>query len=334
MANEPGSTAVAEQPAPAADFSLEKYRESKRTPVEAAPVAAAPAVVADDEAVDLELAKEIDQIAPPVKDETPQQKGARTRDYRDRARKGLASRLGNERDAARAEVARLQRELSQRAPVAAAPAGATPAASSPAPAASVVDPRDPEPTYDSFLKANPDHPDPYAGFLREQGKWDRRQETRQAAQQSRIASATSAVQQATATYKQRVETVRTAHPNYYDVVDPFVNAAKDHPLSPFITEAILGSERGPELLYRIASDRALATKVYASPSVALALKQLGMIEATLPTATQAPPASPAVVALPPAPVNPVGGSALPTSGDPTVSLSAWRKHKQAQGWRR
>lgn len=301
-------------------FSLDAFRKEQARGKE-------PVAVVPDEPVDEEVIREIDAMAPPIDAETPEQKVVRIKENRTRANKGLISRLANERDAARAEIARLkaaQPAISQ--PEVAAPAGAKPAAPSPAQPASVGDPRDPEPTYDSFAEAHPDHPDPYAGYLREQAKWDRRQEARQADQQRRTESATAAVQQATARYRERVETVRKAHPNYYDVVDPFVNAAKGHPYSAAVTETVLTDpEFGPLVLYRLATDREAARAVYNQPSERQALVQLGMIRASM-SAMPAPkpvPVTPA--ALPPEPIKPVGGNAMPTTGDPTASLTAFRR---------
>lgn len=331
MANEPGAAAVAEQPVSTVYVDLQARREAKRD-AEKAPIAepAAPAATpAEDEPIDPELAKEVDQIAPPPATETPQEKAARTRANKERARKGLVSRLGNERDAARAELARVRQELAQHA---ALPAGAIPAAPSPVSQASVVDPSDPEPTYDSFLKAHPDHPDPYAGYLREQGRWDRRQETRQAAQHQRIASATSAAQQALQAYQQRVETVRQAQPNYYDVVDPFIQSRKDDPRSPYITRSILRDpEWGSRVMYQIAANRDLATLIYSQPDPDSVFEVFGAIKAELKrNATPALPAPTAAV-LPPEPVRPVGGGVAPTASTGEFSLAAKRARDKAAG---
>jgi hypothetical protein len=117
-------------------------------------------------------------------------------------------------------------------------------------------------------------------------------------------------------------------------VEPFIAAVQDHPYSAAITAVVLGDDDpvlGPLVLHRLASDREAARTVYTAPSPQIAILRLGELRAAI-HATRAPKPAPPTITPPPATINPVGGSALPSAGDPTQSLASWRKYKQAQGW--
>lgn len=155
-----------------------------------------------------------------------------------------------------------------------------PAASSPATPV-VADPSDPEPTFESFSKAHPDHPDPYAGFLREQGKWDRRQETRAAAEYHRDQSVLRARQEAAQTFHERAEIFAKEHVDFEPVTAALIQRNDQHPFGLAISQALMDTPNGEAVFYKLATDPALEAKVFRAKSPVAALVEVGVIAASL-----------------------------------------------------
>lgn len=185
----------------------------------------------------------------------------------------------------------LREELEGMPPAHVQPASAPAAASAPQ---IPVDPNDPEPTFDTFKAAHPDHPDPYAGFLREQGKWDRRQEAKAEAVTRGQQAQAQARHEAVSAYGTRVAAFEAEHADFELVTAPFIQAHARHPYGPAITQALLADDAGPAVLYHLAGHPEAAATVFRAPNPARALVALGMVAASL-SALTSPPPKPALV---------------------------------------
>ena len=176
------------------------------------------------------------------------------------------------------------------------------------PAAPAIDPRDPEPTYESFVAANPNHADPYAGYLRAQAAWDRRQEAKQEhAARQRVAEEQS-VSQAISTYQGRAQVMREQFSDFDAVTDPFIAQYAQHPSSPAIAAFVASDALGPQVLYHLATHPD-AVKDVLAPGVN-PLVALGEVKATV-RAAMAPKPVPTSQAPAPPSVT-VGSGAQPT----------------------
>jgi hypothetical protein len=92
-------------------IDLDAVRAARRAPVEAKPAETVeddPDVVADPD-----LAAAIDEIEKPADNETPQQKAARTRKYKESASKSQKTRYKNQRDAATTRAEQAEAELAE-----------------------------------------------------------------------------------------------------------------------------------------------------------------------------------------------------------------------------
>jgi hypothetical protein len=139
-------------------------------------------------------------------------------------------------------------------------------------------------------------------------------------------SAAQRVQETKAqTFVERQAAAKTSIPDYDAVV-----GAADVPIAPHLGEAILDSDKGPELVYHLAKNPAEAARLSAMSPLAAA-RELGRIEATL--GQQAAPAKPVTKA--PAPMKPTAGGGTSATTDPSrmshEEYRAWRA-KQGARW--
>ncbi len=231
----------------------------------------------------------------------------------DAARTLRNSRLDQRKAKLRQEVTELNELLRQRKELRAHLAEApreTPAAPASRPAP-VTDPRDPEPTFESFSAANPTHPDPYAGFVRAQAAWDRRQEQRQASvtqQQTRAEQDWSA---RVAEYHQRAEAARQKFSDFDVVTSEFFDRHSNHPHSQAIAAALGSADASAEVAYHLATHPQDASRIFALDPVRIAL-EIGKLSAVF-TAPPKETLKPQTTA--PAPPSQTVGAGVTASAD-------------------
>lgn len=132
---------------------------------------------------------------------------------------------------------------------------------------------------------------------------------------------TEAQQAAKEVYNQRVSAAVTAIPDFVDVVSK--TTAK---ISPALEEALLDSDRGPELVYHLAKNPAEADRLNAMNDRQMN-REIGRLEAAMSTAKPAPPAARTTSA--PAPIKPGSPASAPANTDPNkmdqAAFEAWAK---------
>ena len=333
-----------------AEFTLAAFRKGEMTakgesiqpalPAETKPAVEEPP---DPEVeADPDLRAAIDEIEAPTDNETPAEKGARTRKHKEAARRGYQTRLTN-------KAARLEREnmdLRQRLDQPAPPASERrPADAAPRPAVPVeTDPRDPEPTLESVTAKYPDDPDPYARFQREAAAWDRRQERRQEWAHHQDEQAMARATQARTKLNQHAEHGRGVYRDYDAKLITLGQLLQGHPADEVLADAFAGIDDpkvGGELLYRLAS-KLDDLKTAVSGGQASLLRLIGRLERDITAAaapTKDPPAAPAVSSAP-APHIPVAAAATVAPVDPAkrsgteLSLHEMREWAATHGSRR
>jgi hypothetical protein len=307
---QPGTTAETPATPSTSTFSLADYRASRENP---APVEAKPAPVDDapDPEVesDPELRQAIDELEAPKPEETPQEKAARTKRHKEAARKGYNTRLANRaaREAQRADALQQELETLRRGQ----PAGGPPAAPAhqPAPKQAETDPTDPEPTFEAYAAKHPNDADPYAGFLRELNRWDRRQEQRQADAVRRDAESRQQAQDIGARIAKRAETGRSVHADYDVTLGALGALLRNIPAADQHVAAVVADiedeKVAGEVLYRLGKQLDETRKAVTSRDALTRL--IGRLEAAV-TAPATPAAAQPVVTSAPTPHQPTGGS--------------------------
>lgn len=333
--NETTTTATAQPatPPPVGELTdLSAYRELKSKGFPEAPATpAAPVEDAPDPEVEgnPELRSEIDAIEAPKAEETPQEKAARTRRNKEAARKGYATRLANKAHTATERAERAERELAelrQRGTPQPGSGPAAPQATAPVARTETTDPSDPEPTLEAFMKAHPDHADPYAGLQRDLAKWDRRQEARAESAKQSEQQANKSRADAITVFDGHAESLRRVHADF----DAKVNALD---LTGPMASVVFGTgELGPRIAYHLATNPDLHRRIASLPSAAQFI-ELGEVKATVSAAAKAAKETPPPVTAAPAPHTPVGGTALaPATFDLSqstgVDIAAYRRAKR------
>jgi len=148
-----------------------------------------------------------------------------------------------------------------------------------------------QPSAESAAEPTEDQFDDYASFIRALTKWEVAQVARQ--------TASSAVERAeslhrNATWADRQEVAKASLPDYDTVV-----GSSDMPIAEHVRDALLDSERGPELAYHLARNPAFADQLNSMSATRAAL-ELGRLETQLDTAPEPKPISKA-----PAPITPI-----------------------------
>jgi hypothetical protein len=307
---QPGTTAETPATPSTSTFSLADYRASRENP---APVEAKPAPVDDapDPEVesDPELRQAIDELEAPKPEETPQEKAARTKRHKEAARKGYNTRLANRaaREAQRADALQQELETLRRGQ----PAGGPPAAPAhqPAPKQAETDPTDPEPAFADYAAKHPDDLDPYAGYLRELNRWDRRQEQRQSDAAKREADQRQQAADIGQRIAKRADTGRSVHADYDATIGALGTLLRNVPAADtLVAQAVadIADEKvGGEVLYRLGKGLDETRGVITNPFALTRL--IGRLEAAV-TATAAPAAAQPVVTAAPTPHTPVGAA--------------------------
>ena len=125
------------------------------------------------------------------------------------------------------------------------------------------------------------------------------------------------------TYNQRVSETVARIPDFVEVV-----GKSQVPMSPALAEALMESDRGPELVYHLAKNPAEAERLN-SMSVRQMDREIGRLETAL-TSKAAPPAPPAArTTSAPAPIKPGSPASAPANTDPNkmdqAQFEAWAK---------
>jgi hypothetical protein len=185
------------------------------------------------------------------------------------------------------------------------------------------DPADPEPAADKFTD--------YVDWQKAWNRWDRRQETRQAAATAEVAQRSTA---AKAKHTEWVGRVTTATADYSDFDAVAMNPALD--VSPVMGDAIRDAELGPQILYRLGENPAEALRI--SKLTALSqVREIGKIEAVL-TAERAAAAADETlpkaitVSKAPAPHKPSAAAAAGSAGSKnidTMSQAEYRAYRES-----
>lgn len=124
------------------------------------------------------------------------------------------------------------------------------------------------------------------------------------------------------TYNQRATEIVTKIPDFVEVV-----SKSTVPMSPALQEALMDSERGPELVYHLAKNPAEAERLN-SMSVRQMDREIGRLETTFAQAAKpSPPAARTTSA--PAPIKPGSPASAPANTDPNKmnqgEFEAWAK---------
>ena len=220
-----------------------------------------------------------------------------------------ANRLDTRKAKLRTEITELNELMRQRKELREQIAAVTPpAVADPRTAIPAIDPRDPEPTFDSFVAANPTHPDPYAGTERAWNQWDRRREQK-AAEQSRYAQqAEHASREAVTSYQTRAAELKATHSDYDAVTAPILDTYANHPYSTAVASFLGSDPLGPQVLYHLAKHPDAERDLFAPTSNPLVV--LGEIRATV-KASLTPKTTP-VTSAPSPPSRTVGSGASVT----------------------
>ena len=139
-------------------------------------------------------------------------------------------------------------------------------------------------------------------------------------------------------WRSRVAQTKTVAPDYEEVL-----ASSEAAVSDAVRDAILDSDVGPRLLYKLAKEPELVAKLNAMPP-ARQIREIGRLEALL-DAPAAPPPAPALpkptaraFTPPPEPITPVHGSRpadpINEAGEFRGSYQEWKAARMAQKQRR
>lgn len=125
----------------------------------------------------------------------------------------------------------------------------------------------------------------------------------------------------TNTWNERLEAAKAVHPDLEEVLET------EFPLSPAMQEALLESEKGPEIGYYLVKHQEEAKRIAALGPLAAA-REIGKIEAQL--ASAPPKAAARTSTSAPPPPTPVGGRPIPTVDPNKLSDEEWLQHYRKQ----
>jgi hypothetical protein len=125
-------------------------------------------------------------------------------------------------------------------------------------------------------------------------------------------------QDAQARFQQRTSEVRAKHPDFDDVL-----LSAEVPVSPALSEALLTSDHGPEIMYQLASNPAELARLSALPPLAAA-REIGRLEAKV-SSTPAPKSTTKPATRPPAPPTNVNGSTSSTRNLDDLPISEYKR---------
>ena len=184
-------------------------------------------------------------------------------------------------------------------------------------------------------------PDPYAAYTAALARWETRYEfQKQAELQStaeRNAHVEARIEQAQAVWDSKLDTARKHFPDFdkaYDVLyETLPTDGKQRPL----VETLLTSPIGHAIAHYLGTHPKAVGDLYNQPTLKAHLRAIGKLEARIEAVLTSSTARSASnhVAVPPAPMNPVGAAATPTSYDArTATLAQFRKRHGVRGGRR
>lgn len=136
-------------------------------------------------------------------------------------------------------------------------------------------------------------------------------------QQLQADRAREAQARAQADFQRKTAEVRAANPDFDDVV-----LSSDMPVSPALSEALLTSERGPEIMYQLAKNPAELARINALPPFQAA-REIGRLEAK--ASSTAAPVKPKSATRPPVPPTNVGGSKASTRDRDDLPISEYKR---------
>lgn len=161
-------------------------------------------------------------------------------------------------------------------------------------------------------KPTPDKFDDYGSYIEALTEWKADQKINQALTE-REAKAAAARQAETvaSTWEQRQAAARATVPDYDAVV-----GGADAPVAQHVAEALMDSERGPELAYHLAKNPEVLARLNSLPQ-RQADRELGRIEASLSAPAAAPAAPPARTTQAPTPAATTLGQGRATTPNPS-----------------
>lgn len=123
-------------------------------------------------------------------------------------------------------------------------------------------------------------------------------------------------------YNQRATEIVTRIPDFVEVV-----SKSSVPMSPALHEALMDSEKGPDLVYHLAKNPAEAERLN-NMSVRQMDREIGRLESTFGLATKPPPPAARTTSAP-APIKPGSQASAPANTDPNkmdqAQFEAWAK---------
>jgi len=128
-------------------------------------------------------------------------------------------------------------------------------------------------------------------------------------------------------WQTKLEVAKSELPDYEDMI-----ASSDVVVSDQVRDAILDSDVGPKILYHLAENPEVATKI-SGLSLTSALREIGKLEARFEKTAEAP--KPAVrKSNAPAPINPIRGGSnvdvpMTADGEFTGSIQQWKEMRKA-----
>jgi hypothetical protein len=126
-------------------------------------------------------------------------------------------------------------------------------------------------------------------------------------------------QSAQAEFQRRTAEVRAAKPDFDDVI----MSASDVPVSDGVTQALLTSEHGPAIMYELAKNPAELARISALPPL-VAAREIGRLEAKLPSSTSAPKTTKPAL-RPPVPPTSVNGSTSSARNLDDLPISEYKR---------
>jgi hypothetical protein len=125
-------------------------------------------------------------------------------------------------------------------------------------------------------------------------------------------------QERQAAFERRTAAVRTAYPDFDEVVAEVAHVQVSNALG----QALLTSDKGPEIMYQLAKNPAELARLSALPPLDAA-REVGRLEAK--AASGAAPQKPKAASRPPAPPSKVGGSATSTRSLDDLPISEYKR---------
>lgn len=213
---------------------------------------------------------------------------------------------------------------------------------------------DPEPKLSDAKYATGD--DPYERWVKDQARWEARQEFKSLSAKSNQAEQQQAAQeeeaQLFADHNKRLEAIKSEVPDF----DELVEAANENDVKipPAVGRALIELENSERVVIHLLKNPDVVEKLNNMKSIESAIAEIGRISERLITAAPKPkeeapkeeapkeakkedpvPPKPKPVSQAPAPITPVGGSSTKSAVDPEkMSMAEYNSWRDSQGARR